>query len=233
MADIQQPKTVIDYFRQLRWDGKERIDRWLINYAGAEDSPYVRAVSRVMLVSAVRRVLHPGCKVDAVLVLEGPQGCGKTSALRMLAIDEDWFSTEVPVGAPSAEVVAATEGKWIVELSELGHMGAGDIEALKAFVSRHEDVSRQPHQRTALGVPRQFIVVGSSGQEGEFLHDVTGNRRFWPVRVQCFDLARLRDARDQLWAEALIVEACGEPLDLNGVTLESCEVRRDSDDEES
>jgi hypothetical protein len=204
-------KIVTDYLASLTWDGTPRIDRWLVEYAGAADTPHTRAVSRAVLVAAVRRARQPGCKLDEMLVVEGPQGAGKSAAVRILAVHDDWYADDSLVGASSREIVEATAGKWIVEISELQRMGAGDVAALKAFVSARNDSSREPYQRVSASVPRSFVVVGTTA-ETEYLPDPTGNRRFWTVRVERFDLDRLRADRDQLWAEAAAAETAGEPI---------------------
>lgn len=206
------PKSVLDYLEGLTWDGTPRIDRWLVEYAGAEDSSYVRAVSRAALVAAVRRARHPGCRLDQMLVIQGPQGCEKSSALRALAVDPDWFTDDAPISGSSQAIIEATHGKWIVELSELNGMGAGDIAALKAFLSARDDVpKRQAYQRVPERVPRAFLVVGTTSAT-DYLQDPTGNRRFWPVRVERFDVERLSADRDQLWAEAAAAEAAGDEI---------------------
>lgn len=208
----KQPKSVRDYLDALVWDGVPRIDRWLVEYAGVEDSAYVRAVSRAFLIAAVRRVRQPGCSFDTMLVLEGAQGTGKSAALRILAISDDWFTDDVPMG--SQDVIEATAGKWIVEMSEIEGMGQGDVAALKAFLSARVDVGTRPaYQREAPKVPRHFVIVGTTSA-AEYLKDSTGNRRFWPVHVsRSFDLDRLRADRDQLWAEAAAAEAKDEPIE--------------------
>jgi predicted P-loop ATPase len=212
-------KTVRDYLDALVWDEKPRLDRWLIEYAGAEDTPYVRAVGRAMLIAAVRRARLPGCQFDTMLVLEGLQGVGKSAALRALAVNEDWFTDGVHVGAGSREVIEATAGKWIVELSEISHMGKGDAAALKAFLSAREDTGRPAYQREAVKVPRHFVIIGTTSAS-EYLTDSTGNRRFWPVHVEGFDIDRLRADRDQLWAEAAAAEASNESIDVPPEVLE-------------
>ncbi len=207
----KQPKSVRDYLDALVWDGVPRIDRWLVEYAGVEDSSYIRAVSRAFLVAAVRRVRQPGCSFDTMLVLEGAQGTGKSSALRILAISDDWFTDDVSMG--SREVIEATAGKWIVEMSEIEGMGQGDVAALKAFLATRTDQARPAYQREVVKVPRQFVIVGTTSAS-EYLKDSTGNRRFWPVHVgRSFDLDRLRADRDQLWAEAAVAEAKDEPIE--------------------
>lgn len=207
--------AVTDYLAALVWDGTPRLDRWLIDCAGAEDSPYVRRVSRGMFVAAVRRALHPGCRLDQMPVLEGPQGCGKSSALRILAVMDGWFTDALPLCSVEVQqILEVTAGKWIVEVAELRAMRQSDAEALKAFLSRTRDEGRGLYAREKTSVPRSFTIVGTTSQT-DYLQDVTGNRRIVPVRVQRFDLELLQEVRDQLWAEAVVVEARGEPLDLD------------------
>jgi predicted P-loop ATPase len=110
---------VLDYLDGLKWDGTPRVDRWLIDYAGAKDSAYVTAVSSLMLIAAVRRVRQPGCKFDEMLVLKSPQGHDKSSALRVLAVKDEWFTDELPLSADTKQVIEALDGRWIVEVGEL------------------------------------------------------------------------------------------------------------------
>lgn len=226
-AAHEDKKSVTDYLASLTWDNTPRLDRWLIDCAGAEDTPYVRAASRVMLVAAVRRARHPGCRFDVMPVLEGPQGCGKSSALRLLAVDDAWFTDVAPIDeADVRRIIEATEGKWIVEAAEMRSLleSTSDADAdreaaprrvdtLKSFLSRSADEARMPYHREQTRVPRGFVVVGTTGSTKGYLTD-TGNRRFWPVTVQRFDLGRLAQIRDQLWAEAAVAETAGEPLHL-------------------
>ncbi len=213
MPEAPQQKSVTDYLNALVWDGTPRIDRWLVDCAGADDTPNVRAVSRALLVAAVRRARHPGCKLDQMPVITGPQGSGKSSALRLLAVDDAWFADDAPIGTDDARrIIEATAGKWIVEAAELSGMSPSDSSLLKAFLSRSADEARMPYQRDQTRVPRGFVVVGTTGS-ADFLQDNTGNRRFWPVSVRRFDLVRLAAVRDQLWAEAAVIEATGEVID--------------------
>jgi predicted P-loop ATPase len=209
---------VREYLDGLKWDGVERVDQWLIQYAGAADTPYVRAVSRLVLLAAVRRVRRPGCKFDELLVLESGQGKNKSTALRELCPDEAWFSDDLPLdgkGNDSKEVIERTHGKWIVEASELSGMRRDKVEHLKGFLSRPVDGPvRGAYKRKAEAVPRQFIVVGTTNDHA-YLHDVTGNRRFWPVRIGDFDAEGVKMDRDQLWAEASHREAAGESIRLS------------------
>lgn len=225
-------KSVTNYLASLVWDGIPRLDRWLIDCAGAEDSAAVRSASRAMLVAAVRRAREPGCRFDQLPILDGPQGSGKSRALRLLAVDDAWFTDALPIADSSTrQIIEATAGKWIVEASELEHAlggrtadkgaetadeGEGDdagippTAALKSFLSRSVDEARMPYQREQTRVPRQFVVVGTTAAT-PLLED-TGSRRFCVIRVVSFDLARLAEIRDQLWAEASIAEASGESI---------------------
>lgn len=204
---------VLDYLASLSWDGTPRVDSWLSQYGGAEDTPYTRAVSALMLVAAMRRVRSPGCKFDEMVVLEGDQGTNKSSALAVLAVREDWFSDDLPLNAEGKRVIEALAGRLIVEAAELKGMKRGEVEGLKAFLSRQMDRARMSYDRLVTEVPRQCIIVGTTNSS-HYLRDSTGNRRFWPVKIARFDLEALRRDRDQLWAEAAHREAQGEAIRL-------------------
>lgn len=205
---------VRDYLASLRWDGTPRIDTWLTQYAQAEDTEYTRAVGALLLTAAVRRVRRPGSKFDELVVFESDQGTNKSSALRLLAVHEEWFADDLPLNANEQKVIEQLRGRWIVEAAELSGMRRTDIEHLKAFLSREIDRARMAYHRLVTEVPRQCVIVGTTNSE-EYLRDTTGNRRFWPVRVQRFDLDALSRDRDQLWAEAAAREADGVSIRLD------------------
>lgn len=205
---------VRDYLDGLHWDGVARIDRWLVAYGGATESDYVRAVGTLLLVAAVRRIRQPGVKFDEMPVLEGEQGTNKSSALAALAVNDEWFSDDLPLTADGKRVIEALAGRWIVEAAELKGMRKGEVEHLKAFLSRQIDRARMSYDRLVTEVPRQCVLVGTTNS-AQYLRDGTGNRRFWPVRIGRFDLASLRRDRDQLWAEAVVREAKGASIRLD------------------
>jgi putative DNA primase/helicase len=197
---------VRDYLDSLpAWDGMRRIGTWLIDYCGVESSDsnpntYAMAVGEKFLVAAVKRILEPGVKCDSVLVLEGPQGIGKSTVPRILAGDE-WFSDQLAdMGSKDASM--QLRGVWIVELSELDVLNRAELARAKAFLSQQTERFRLPYGRRVVHVPRQCVFVGTTNTYS-WLKDETGGRRFWPVRCRQIDLEGLRRDRDQLWAEAL------------------------------
>ena len=203
---------VRDYLRGLAWDGKPRLDTWLATYLGAADTPLTRAFGRLWMVGAVRRVVEPGAKFDYALILEGPQGRGKSSALAILG--GAWFSDNLQIGSNAKEIIELTGGVWIAELAELNGLRRREVEAVKAFLSRQSDRARLAWGRTTTDRRRQFVLAGTVNGS-EYLRDETGNRRFWPVNVGEIDLVRLRADRDQLWAEAAELEARGASIALD------------------
>lgn len=209
-------KSVTAYLASLTWDGHPRLDRWLIDCAGAEDTAYVHAVSRGMLLAAVRRARNPGCRFDQMPILEGPQGGGKSTALRILAGEKTWFTDDLPFYAfheGTRVLRMAPEGKWIVEVPELESMSRGKISALKTCLSRGYDEIRMPYALESTRATRSFVIIGTINTS-EYFQGETEKRRFWPVRVQYFNLEKLRERRDQLWAEAAAVDMRGESIDL-------------------
>jgi predicted P-loop ATPase len=214
LANHHRFHPVRDYLDGLHWDGTQRIDSWLINYGGAEDSEYTRAVGALVLIAAVRRVRTPGCKFDEMLVLENPeQGTNKSTALQVLAVEREWFSDNLPLGLNGKETIEALSGHWILEVSELQGMKKSEIEKVKAFLSRDTDRARMAYARTVTEARRQCVIIGTTNSE-KYLRDLTGNRRIWPVRVERFDLEGLKRDRDQLWAEAAAREASGTSIRL-------------------
>lgn len=217
---------VRQYLDKLRWDNTPRLEDWLIKYGGAADSEYARAVGRLVLLAAVRRIRQPGCKFDEMLVMESTQGKDKSSVLKALCPKEKWFSDNLPLDADSKEVIEQTSGKWILEAAELSGMRKGDVEHLKSFLSRDTDIARLSYERTTVERQRHFIIVGTTNSN-EYLKDNTGNRRFWPIRTPSFDITALRKDRDQIWAEAAYIEASGASIRLDPALWSIAEIQQD------
>jgi hypothetical protein len=216
---------VLDYLDGLQWDGVSRLDQWLITYCGADDTPFNRAVARKTLIAAVRRVRSPGCKFDYITSLEGLQGMGKSTLLRILA--GEYFTDTAIIGVDSKRQQENVQGVWIYELAELVRLNKTEVREVKVFASQTHDKARKPYDREVTNAPRKCIFVATTNDD-KYLRDTTGNRRWWPVKIQgiingpiidgvlikLIDLEAVARDRDQLWAEACIAEASGEPLEI-------------------
>ncbi|MDB4986603.1 MAG: virulence-associated protein [Myxococcaceae bacterium] len=201
---------VVEYLNSLTWDGTSRLDHWLATYLGVEPSVFTRSVGPKFLIGAVARALRPGCKVDHVLVLEGEQGLGKTTALQILA--GEYHRGDLPP-LDSKDVKEALRGAWIIELGELASMNKSELTAAKNFLTLTNDNYRVPYGIRSETHPRRFVMAGSTN-EREWMQDQTGNRRLWPVLCTAIDLCALARDRDQLWAEAFVRFNRGEPWHL-------------------
>ncbi len=197
------------WLNTLTWDGTPRVHTWLTNYLGVKaGNRYVNNVGRWWLISAVARVMKPGCKADHVLILEGPQGINKSTALETLAMKRDWFS-DTPFELGTKDSYLALRSRWLVELAELDGMNRSDSARAKAFFSSPSDCFRAPFGRETLTVPRQCVFAGSVNHSS-YLKDSSGNRRYWPVACGFINLELLRQDREQIWAEALHMYNAGE-----------------------
>ena len=214
---------IINYLSGLEWDGISRVERLLIDYLGAEDTEYVREVTKKTLVAAVARTMQEGVKFDNVLVLYGPQGIGKSTLFCKLG--KSWYSDSLSITDMKDKTAAEKlQGIWIMEIGELAGMKKIDIEVLKSFISRTDDKYRNTYGQYVESHPRKGIIVGSTNQLDGFLTDITGNRRFWPVRVSGESICNVWDLCDtdidQIWAEARVLYEKGEALFLDGKLLE-------------
>lgn len=226
-----------NYFAGLNWDGVPRLNSLLIDYCGAEDNPYTRAVTRKTLCAAVARVYEPGRKFDSILVLSGPQGIGKSTFFAKLG--GAWYSDSLAISDMKDKTAAEKlQGYWILELGELAGIKKVDVETVKSFVTRVDDKYRQAYGMVVESHPRSCIIVGTTNSESGFLRDITGNRRFWPVQVSehgshhPWDLEEI----DQVWAEAIQAYKDGESLFLSGEVAQMAYAKQqeamESDDRE-
>jgi predicted P-loop ATPase len=182
----------------LEWDGVMRVDTWLSEFLGVDDTPYARFVGRAWLISAMARAYRPGCKADHVLVLEGRQGVGKTSTFEI--IGGEWHLPDIPrVDNKDARGVISTA--WIAEFSELAALKGVEQQKVKSFITERVDKYRPPYGHNFVTKPRRCVFAGSTN-ECEWIMDSTGGRRFWPVRVIRVNFKRLEDERGALLAEA-------------------------------
>ena len=228
---------VQDYLIGLEWDGEKRLDTLYIDYLGAEDNAYTRAVARKSFTAAVARAMAPGVKYDYMPILAGPQGIGKSTLLRLLGLR--WYSDSLVTfeGKEAAEMV---QGVWINELGELNGLSKSETNAVKQFLSRTEDIYREPYGRRTGSYPRRCVFFGTTN-DTEFLRDRTGNRRFWPVDVGLQNptknvFTELIDEASQIWAEAFSRWQLGELLYLTGeaekISVQEQEGHRESNSKE-
>jgi predicted P-loop ATPase len=222
VARDQLCHPVRDRLNALVWDGTPRLCRWLFDYLGAsvevrdgeerdageKRTRYLEEVGRRWMISAVARVMQPGCKADHALILEGPQGALKSTAAGALALEAAWFADEI-ADLGTKDSAQDLRGKWVIELAELSAMKRGEVERVKAFMSRRVDHYRPSYGVRSQDFPRQCVFIGSTNADA-YLADETGGRRFWPVKVGVIDVEKLAQDRDQLWAEALAAYRKGE-----------------------
>lgn len=198
-AAHQNPiNSLLEHLKGLNWDGVYRLDTWLTTYLGVEDTAYSRFVGRSWLISALARAFSPGCQVDHVLTFEGLQGLGKTSVFRL--IGGEWYLGHLP-NLDDKDARHALSTAWIVEIQELAAFKGADATKIKAFLSECFDRYRPPYGRFFVKRPRG-CVFGASTNEGEYIQDSTGARRYWPVRVTKIDLEAFTRDRNALLAEA-------------------------------
>ena len=218
-ADMARAHPVRDYLREARarWDGEPRVDLWTANYLGSAAQAYERGVGSRWLISAVARVMEPGCQVDCTLLLEGPQGTGKTSALRALVPVAEWYA-DTGIDLSNKDSMQALRAVWLYGLDELDSLKRGDVTRWKNFLSQTYDHYRSPYGRRFRNFLRQNVFCGTTNEQ-QYLVDASGNRRFWPFRCGRIDLSGLRRDRDQLWGEAFDRYAKGEPWHVDTADL--------------
>ena len=229
VADENKYNGLTNWLDSLAWDGVPRLDSWLIDYVGATDNEYIRCVGRKWLIGAIARAYQPGCKFDYMLVLEGLQGMGKSTLFAVLS--NGWFLDDLK-SFEGREAAEKLQGTWIVEVAELNGFKKSDSEAIKSFITRQVDRYRPPYAKFAVDRKRSCVFAGTTNQE-TYLKDVTGNRRFWPVRCSSVNIEGLKANRDQLLAEAIQRYHDGEeltlPEDLFEFAAKEQEARLESD----
>ena len=228
VADDRKFHPARDYLDALPpWDGVERIETLLCRCLQAEDTAYVRAVTRKVFAAAVARIYCPGTKFDSVLVLDGAQGIGKSTLFRMLAGSKFYNETLSLTDMNDKSGAEKLQGYWFAEIGELAGMKKADIEKVKAFISTMDDTYRPSYGHVVESHPRQTIIIATVNGERGYLRDVTGNRRFWIVK--CLQKEAVRDfsfipaERDQIWAEAIQIWKSGEKLWLEGCLMRDAE----------
>lgn len=234
VADDRRFHPIRDYLNGLPpWDGTQRIPTLLVRCLQADDTPYVRAVTRKTFAAAIARIYKPGTKFDSVLVFDGVQGIGKSTLFKDLVGEEFYSETLSLTDMDDKSGAEKLQGFWVVEIGELAGMKKADIEKVKAFLSTSDDKYRPSYGKTVESHPRQCIIIASVNGERGYLRDITGNRRFWIVKVhqeeQVKKWAFTAEERDQIWAEAKTIWESGEKLYLDASLIkEAEEAQRDA-----
>lgn len=223
---------LVDWLSGLKWDGVKRIDTWLTYYAGSIDTKYVRMVGRKFLISAIARAMSPGCKVDTMLILEGPQGIKKSTLVRVLC-GPIWFSDQVG-DVTNKDSSQAIQGIWVMEIPEMDKFTRAEANAVKDFLARLFDRYRPPYGRNMVRRERRCVFFGTINPDGVgYLKDTTGNRRYWPVECTAADIEGISADRDQIWAEAMEAYKAGERWWVEGeegaVVAPEQDARRDDE----
>lgn len=215
LANVSHKRTVNPVMQLLegcqeRWDGNKYIENLLPMMLGAEKSEYTTAVMKLFMMGAISRIYYPGCKFDYMLVLVGNQGGGKSSFLRFLALNDDWFNDNFST-LDSAHAIENLRGMWIVELAELqATKRAKDVETIKSFITSRVDTYRAPYNRRTEQRKRMCVLAGTSNPV-DFLTDKTGNRRFLPIRCNA-DKATFDMFSDESSTRFIFAQAWGEAM---------------------
>lgn len=218
VANKRRFHPIEDYLQELpEWDGRERVERLLVDYLGADDTVFNREAIRKVLLAAIARIYHPGIKFDYMLVLNGPQGIGKSTFFGRLFkgfLSDSLTMLDMRDKTGSEKL----QGYWALEVAEMAGMRKADIECVKSFISRQEDIYRPAYGRVVEKHPRRCVIVGSTNSSTGFLRDISGNRRFWPVKCKGGKLKPWNleaEELDQVWAEAMAAYNNGESLLLS------------------
>jgi predicted P-loop ATPase len=230
---------VRDWLNQLQWDGIPRIGNWLSAYIGTEDTPYTRGVGERWLISAVSRAMTPGVIVNSMLIIEGPQDAGKSRALKILT-NPDWFK-DTAIDFSNKDKFSALRGVWIYELAEFDQYKGQDVGRVKSFMSSASDTYRPSYGRSDVKQMRGCVFVGSVNPD-KYLTDLTGNKRYWPVKIlkhnqyNPINFDRIEKDREQIWAEAVRRYYDGAPAYIDNIELKKLheqEARNRVDDEDT
>jgi putative DNA primase/helicase len=228
VADDRRFHPIRDYLDSLpTWDGVKRVEEIFINYLKADDTEYIRTVTKKSFAAAVARIYVPGIKFDCVPVLDGDQGIGKSTIVKDLVTADYYSETLSLTDMDDKSGAEKLQGFWVVEIGELAGMKKADIEKVKAFLSTSDDKYRPSYGKVVESHPRQCIIIATVNGERGYLRDITGNRRFWIIKVHQKKQKKTWDFteeyRRQFWAEAKEIWKSGEKLYLEGGILEEAE----------
>ena len=218
IGEENKRNPLLEWLDSIEWDGVNRLNSWIVEATDCEDNELNRKMGEKWLIQAIARAYRPGCKADCVLILAGAQGAGKSTLFRTLATDEYFADTPLDIG--SANSYSQIARAWIYEVAELDSVRRSANSATKAFLSAQEDNFRPAYGRHAITIKRHVVFAGTTN-ESQFINDMTGSRRYWPIKVNEVNLNWARENRDQLWAEAILAVKNGETWYLDKKTDEA------------
>jgi len=207
VAEENGRNPLVEWLEEITWDGVPRMDEWLPRAIGAKDTKLIREVGRRWLIQCIARALKPGIKADCVLILVGRQGAKKSTTFRILASDKYFCDTPMDIGSSNAYM--QIHRAWVYEVAELDSIRRAHNSSTKAFLSAQEDTFRPPYGRNTITLKRHTVFCGTTNK-GEFITDMTGSRRYWPVEIGKIDTEWTKINREQLWAEAVVAFKNGE-----------------------
>ena len=214
---------VLDLLNSQEWDGKHRFSQ-VYSALGIENDEFSQTLVYKWFwqgITLLHNTYEHSVQPDGVLTLAGPQGCGKTTFFRKVAIDESFFKDGQSITSRDKDNERRAITTWISELGELDCTFKTGAAYLKKFITRANDRYRLQYARTDEDVPRR-TNLGATVNGTEFLIDQTGNRRYWVIEVEDID----RDALDAIeWAQVwLEVWHDGYDKDPNGFRLDRDEL---------
>lgn len=212
IADANRFNPVSGWLKNLSWDG---CDRWPVVYdilgisgSNSSSNSHYKSYVRKWFLQCVALAFNDGDDVrsaDGALVLQGPQGCGKTLFFRRMAVCRQWFVEGASIDFANKDTLIKSLGAWITELGELDSTLKREQSALKAFITSESDDLRAPYARSSVLRVRHTSFCGTVNPE-KFLRDETGSRRFWVVPVEHVDVDMLlnmsQEIISQIWAQA-------------------------------
>jgi len=216
-----------EFLKTLKWDGKERLTHWLTDVLGADKNAYTLAISRKVIIGAIKRVMQPGCTLQNMLVIEGEQGSRKSSVVEAMGFKDvpgrGWYSNPnlniKGIDSGDTSAVTDTFGSWVIEMAEMAAIKNADEQMIKTFLTTSTDKVTLKYDKYATEHPRQYVLVGTMNTigEGRYVHDQTGARRYWPIitpktEEEPIDTDYLRSIMDQLYAEAFVAYQAGEKV---------------------
>jgi predicted P-loop ATPase len=201
VAHKNKRNCVQEWLSSLTWDGTQRLESFFPDHFGATQSDYTAAAGKNFWLSLVARAFKPGCKVDNMIVLEGAQGVGKSTALQIIA--GDWFAEQHESATNPRAFAEILQGKLLIEISEMDAFSRAEVNRVKQTVSCPSDRFRASYGRYAIDHPRTCVFVGTTNRD-DWNRDETGARRFWPIAcVGTIEIGNIRLVRDQFFAEAV------------------------------